>query len=94
MTEVASAAAVGRRPLPALSNPGGAARALTTMGLTEAGDRLAEAKLESVPPLEALAAAIRTIAVVGDRYIVLLEPGIARSPPPGAKRTVVDPSSA
>jgi hypothetical protein len=43
-----------------------------------------------VPPLEALARAIRTIAVVGDRYIVLLEAQVSLDPA-ASKRTVVDP---
>jgi len=44
-------------------------------------------------PARALARAIRTIAVVGDRYIVLLEAQVSLDPA-ASKRTVVDPSSA
>jgi AcrR family transcriptional regulator len=81
MAEVASAAGVGRSTLyryfptrEALLDK------LARVALAEAGERLAEAKLESVPPLEALARAIRTVVVVGDRYIVLLEAQVPIEP--------------
>lgn len=91
MTEVASAAGVGRSTLyrhfptrEALLDE------LARVGLAEAGERLAEAKLESVPPLEALARAIRTIVDVGDRYIVLLEAQVPIDPA-ATERAVVGP---
>ena len=81
MAEVASAAGVGRSTLyrhfptrEALLDE------LARVALADAGERLAEAKLESVPPLEALARAIRTLVVVGDRYIVLLEAQVPIDP--------------
>ena len=81
MAEVASAAGVGRSTLyrhfptrEALLDE------LARVALADAGERLAEAKLDSVPPLEALARAIRTLVVVGDRYIVLLEAQVPIDP--------------
>jgi AcrR family transcriptional regulator len=91
MAEVASAAGVGRSTLyrhfptrEALLDE------LARVALAEAGERLAEAKLESVPPLEALARAIRTLVVVGDRYIVLLEAQVPIEPA-ATERAIVAP---
>jgi AcrR family transcriptional regulator len=74
MAEVASAAGVGRSTLyrhfptrEALLDE------LARAALADAGELLADARLESVPPFEALARAIRTLVFVGDRYIVLFE---------------------
>jgi len=91
MAEVASAAGVGRSTLyrhfptrEALLDE------LARVALAEAGKRLAEAKLESVPPPEALARAIRTLVVVGDRYIVLLEAQVPIEPA-ATERAIVAP---
>jgi TetR/AcrR family transcriptional repressor of mexCD-oprJ operon len=91
MAEVASAAGVGRSTLYRhFPNREALVEELTRVGLTEAGKRLAEANLESVPPLEALARAIRTLVLVGDRYIALLEAQVLLDPAE-TERAIVAP---
>jgi TetR/AcrR family transcriptional repressor of mexCD-oprJ operon len=74
MAEVAAAAGVGRSTLYRhFPTRDALLEELARAALADAGNLLAEAQLESVPPLEALARAIRALVFVGDRYIVLLE---------------------
>ena len=65
---------------------------LARRAVREAGDRLADAQLDDVPVEEALARAVRALAAVGDR-LVIVERERVRPEPAEFERAVVEPLS-
>ena len=63
---------------------------LARRAVHEAGDRLAEARLDDVPVEEGLARAVRALAAVGDR-LVILERERVRPDPDEFERAIAEP---
>lgn len=78
MVEVADAAGIGRSTLYRyFSSREALLAALADTALAEAGARIRQARLDSVPVEEAVARLARALVAVGSRYMVLVREGAA-----------------